>query len=226
MMNSNNSAVVVLSGGQDSCTCLAMACKNYSTVHALGFNYGQRHAVELECAQAICDYYNVPFKVVQLQGLRDTVTSALTTKDQSVNEAHPRMTNLPASFVPARNALFLTLAHAFAGEIGALHVIAGMCQTDYSGYPDCRRAFIDQLQTALNTGYETNIQIHTPLMYLTKAESFELADNYGALETIIEFSHTCYNGDREHKHAWGYGCGECPACKLRARGYEEFVMAL
>jgi 7-cyano-7-deazaguanine synthase len=223
MMNTK-SAVVVLSGGQDSCTCLALACKQYASVYAIGFNYGQRHAVELECAQQISDYYNVPFKVVDLHALRDTVSSALLTTDQSVNAPHARLANLPASFVPARNALFLTLAHAFAGEIGASDVIAGMCQTDYSGYPDCRRAFIDQLQTALNTGYETNIQLITPLMYLTKAETFALADNFGALEAVIDFSHTCYNGDREHKHRWGYGCGECPACKLRAKGYDEFML--
>ncbi|UPT53000.1 queuosine biosynthesis protein [Hafnia phage yong3] len=220
---SDKTAVVVLSGGQDSVTCLGWALEHYKSVHAIGFSYGQRHGVELEQANKICERYNVPFAVFDLPALRQIGNSSLISTDGVVgSEAHPQHENLPASFVPNRNALFLTTAHAYAQKVGAQHVITGVCETDFSGYPDCRQAFIEILEAALNVGYETEIRFITPLMWLTKAQTFELADQVGFLTTVIEDSHTCYNGDREHLHDWGYGCGECPACKLREAGYEDW----
>lgn len=216
-----NCALVVLSGGQDSVTCLGYALKNYEMVYAISFNYGQRHKVELTCASEICVDHSVPFKVVDVRFLGEMVTSALT-GEGSVNEKHVRDDSLPASFVPNRNALFLTIAHAYAQEIGASAVITGVCQTDYSGYPDCREKFIRALQTSLNIGYNTCIEIVTPLMHLTKAETFQLAKDVDFLDVVIKDSHTCYEGDHDTVHEWGLGCGECPACALRAKGYEEF----
>lgn len=216
-------AVVVLSGGQDSMTCLALARVNAPKVHAISFDYGQRHKVELQAAATICEKWNVPHTVVEVGALRSLVTSALTNTTDNVSANHPRLKNLPASFVPARNALFLTLAHAYAQEIGAGFVYTGVCQTDYSGYPDCRDVFVLKLQKALNVGYEADIKFETPLMYVNKAATFRMAHELGVLPDIIEHSHTCYNGERDKVHAWGRGCGECPACKLRAKGWDEFL---
>lgn len=219
-------ALVVLSGGQDSVTCLGWALARYGAVTAISFQYGQRHGVELACAREICEKYKVGLKVVNLdRALSDLVTSALTddaADDNSVSGVHPANENLPASFVPGRNALFLTLAHAYAQELGADDLVAGMCQTDFSGYPDCRRNFINALQVALNIGYEQAIAIRTPLMAMTKAQTFLLAKELGFLQDVLETSHTCYNGDHTTAHAWGYGCGTCPACLLRAKGWAEF----
>jgi 7-cyano-7-deazaguanine synthase len=223
----NDTAVVVLSGGQDSVTCLGIALKKHSTVVAIGFHYDQKHAVELSQAAMICTELNVPFTWMTINVLSELGDSALVNTNNFVNNdvgaAHPSNKDLPASFVPNRNAMFLTAAHAYAQKIGAKHVYTGVCQTDYSGYPDCRDIFIKKLENALNTGYLTDIVFHTPLMHLTKAETFKLADDYGVLELVIEKSHTCYNGDRSVRHAWGYGCGKCPACELRANGYAKYL---
>lgn len=217
-------AVVVLSGGQDSATCLALALsRDHSAVHTITFDYGQRHAVEIDCAVDLARRWNVPNQVVPLYQLRDLVTSALLTTGEDVGASHARLTNLPASFVPARNALFITLAHGLAQEVGAGHIYLGVCETDFSGYPDCRQAFIVAMESALNVGYQASIKIETPLMYRTKAETFKLARDLDVLPDIIDGTHTCYNGDREHVHAWGRGCGECPACLLRAKGYNEYL---
>lgn len=225
-VNGERPAVVVLSGGQDSMTCLALALSRHAIVYAVSFDYGQRHAVELEQAEKIAKNANVPFRLVDVRSFGELVTSALTdtsdTDDESVSGQHPRNDNLPASFVPNRNALFLTIAHAVAQEVEAGYLYTGVCQTDYSGYPDCRHNFIMAMETALNIGYETDISIVTPMMYLDKAETFAMADRLGVLSDVIELSHTCYNGDRS-PHEWGAGCGHCPACKIRARGYTEFV---
>lgn len=215
-------AVVVLSGGQDSVTCLGVALSKHRKVVAVSFAYGQKHTVELMQAAKICDRRGIMHSLVDLRFFGDMVTSALTS-DGDVSAAHPTKPGLPASFVPNRNALFLTLAHAVAQEVGAKTIYTGVCETDYSGYPDCRAVFIEALQDALNTGYQTDIKIETPLMYLDKADTFELARKHGFLDTVIEDSHTCYNGDRSVRHEWGYGCGKCPACQLRERGYLEFV---
>ncbi len=214
-------ALVVLSGGQDSVTCLGLALDRYEKVSAISFHYGQRHEVELHCAKHLCEKYGVPQQVINLGFLGQMVTSALTGAGE-VGKPHAYKPGLPSSFVPARNALFLTAAHGYAQEIGADVLVTGVCQTDYSGYPDCRKEFISKLEAALNCGYQTNIVIDTPLMMLDKGETFQLAEDCGFLDEVINFSHTCYNGDHVTKHEWGYGCGTCPACELRARGWEDY----
>lgn len=218
-------AVVVLSGGQDSTTCLGLALRYFDDVVAVAFSYGQKHAVELQCASMICRKLGVVLHVYEIPALRSLGNSALVSgSDQTdVNERHAQNSNLPASFVPNRNALFLTTAHALAQKIDATVVITGVCETDYSGYPDCREGFVHQLQNALNAGYETDITFMTPLMHLTKAETFELAEKVGILETVIKDTHTCYNGDHSTLHDWGYGCGQCPACDLREAGYQLYA---
>ncbi len=223
-INETPKAIVVFSGGQDSTTCLGLAIKEFgeTNVTAISFLYGQKHKVELECAQRITSLAGIPLKVVDLSFFGDMVTSALV-EDGDVDKEHAYKKDLPASFVPNRNALFLTIAHAYAQELGARAIYTGVCETDYSGYPDCREAFIDSLQSTLNLGYETKIQIITPLMHITKAETFALAEEVGFLDMVIDQSHTCYNGDHETSNDWGFGCGKCGACKLRAKGFEEFI---
>ncbi len=220
-----NDVVVVMSGGQDSTTCLGLALKYYDNVTAVAFTYGQKHSVEIHCASMICRKFGVPLQIFEIPALRSLGNSALVagSEQTDVNERHAQNNNLPASFVPNRNALFLTTAHAVAQKVGARVVMTGVCETDYSGYPDCRLQFVRQLCDALNLGYETDIEFHTPLMHLTKAQTFELADKVGILETVVNDTHTCYNGDHSTKHDWGFGCGECPACALRKAGYNEFV---
>lgn len=222
MKDKTTKALVVLSGGQDSVTCLGLSMALYSEVHAISFAYKQRHAIELDCARAICEKYKIPQRVVDLGfTLSLLVTSALTGKGE-VGQAHAHKPGLPSSFVPGRNALFLTLAHAYAQEIGADVIYTGVCETDYSGYPDCRFDFVQAMQLALNTGYQTKIEIRTPLMYMTKAQTFALAKEVGILGDVLEHSHTCYNGNHHTRYDWGYGCGECPACKLRAEGWVRY----
>lgn len=222
-----SSAVVLLSGGQDSVTCLHYALRRHGAgnVHALGFNYGQRHRTELDQAAKVAAKYDIPYKVIDVAGLKQVGRSALT-GEGDVSSPHPDMADVPASFVPARNAVFLTLAYTYAQSVGAAYVYGGMCQTDYSGYPDCRNAFVRMLNTTLARGYPSDVipMFRTPLMFLTKAETFALAEAAGGLEDVIEMSHTCYEGDRTTRHAWGYGCGKCPACQLRAKGWDEYQL--
>lgn len=219
-------AVVVLSGGQDSTTCLGWALNNYEHVHAISFVYGQKHTVEIMCARKICELHSVPFTTVSVPALQQFDDSALIAgNSQAINEKHHSSDDIPASFVPNRNAIFLTLAHAYAQKVNASDIITGVCQTDYSGYPDCRASFIGMLNRALDSGSTKNARIVTPLMYLDKAQIFKMAEDNDFLDEVINMSHTCYEGkhDEEHRHEWGYGCGECPACKLRAKGWEEFL---
>ncbi len=225
MRKSPDHALVLLSGGQDSVTVLGITLKAYSKVSAISFNYNQRHAVELKAAASICRRHAVPHHVVDLGPLLASLVISALTGDGDTSAPHPTKPGLPASFVPGRNALFITLAHAHAQTIGAARIMMGMCETDYSGYPDCRKQFIDVIQDALNCGYETRIQFHTPLMYLDKAATFLAAYSAEFLDEVIQFSHTCYNGDHTTRHEWGYGCGECPACKLRAAGWAKFKAA-
>ena len=217
----DSKALVVLSGGQDSITCLGVAMATHVEVEAITFYYGQRHSVEMKCAEEICEMYSIKHKLVNLSFLGELVTSNLT-GDGDVNDPHEYKKDLPSSFVPNRNALFLVTAHAHAQEIGASVIYAGMCETDYSGYPDCRNEFIYRLEETLDVGYETSIKIKTPLMFLNKAETFKLAADHDFLEHVIEGSHTCYLGDRSNRFEWGYGCGTCPACELRKKGFEEY----
>lgn len=214
--------LVILSGGQDSVTCLYLALSLYDQVEAITFTYGQNHKVELECAKNVCEKENVPHKVVELDFFRNIVKSALIgNSDSDVNEIQSN--GLPASFVPNRNALFLTLAHAYAQTCKADILMTGVCQTDYSGYPDCRASFVEAIIIALNLGSGVKIEVDYPLMYLNKAETFQLANELGKLKEVIELSHTCYRGDRTNLHEWGYGCNDCPACELRKKGYLEFA---
>ena len=217
----DEACVVVFSGGQDSVTCLGWALKTYKTVYALSFSYGQNHEVELSQAELIAEKLNVPWKAISISAFEELADSALVTGGD-VNAAHNRNPDLPASFVPNRNAMFLTIAHAYAQKVGAKNIVMGVCETDFSGYPDCREGFIRYLGGALDMGAEVEIDIHTPLMYLTKAETFAVAEICGVLQLVLRESHTCYKGDRTNVAAWGHGCGECPACMLRAAGFVEY----
>lgn len=215
-------AVVIFSGGQDSTTCLYWAIQKFGreNVKAITFNYGQNHRVEVQQSMIICSMEKIEQVIVNMSFLQNIIHSALL-NGGDVNVLNEK--NLPASFVPNRNQLFITLAHAYAQKINAEHLVAGMCETDYSGYPDCREKFIEELQRVTNMGSESNISIHTPLMHLTKAATFTLASELGVLNKVVEYSHTCYNGDRQHRNKWGYGCGTCPACVLREKGWNEYV---
>lgn len=212
-------ALVLFSGGQDSTTCLFWAKKNFEQVEALGFRYGQKHDVELRQAQLIAEKAGVPYQVIDITGILQG--SALTEHSKDVSAQHELAPNLPASFVPGRNAVFLTIASSYAFTKNISDLVGGMCQTDYSGYPDCRKVFVDSLQTTMTLALEKDIRIHTPLMYLTKAETWKLAFDLGVLDIVRDLSHTDYNGDRSQYNEWGYGKLDNPASILRAKGYEE-----
>lgn len=213
------SALVLFSGGQDSTTCLFWAKEHFAHVEALGFTYSQKHEVELQQAAIIAQKAGVPFKVMDIKGILHG--SALTEHDKDISAAHEMNSELPASFVPGRNAVFLTIAISHAYTLGITDVVGGMCQTDYSGYPDCRRNFIDSLQQSMSLALDKEVHIHTPLMYLTKAETWKLAHDLGILEIVRDLSHTDYNGDRTTYNEWGYGKLDNPASILRAKGFEE-----
>lgn len=217
----SSDAVVVLSGGQDSVTCLMLAQMLHKKVRAIHFKYGQRHAIETEAARDICKKVNVELTEIDVPFFYENISSALV-DNSDIDKQHAYKPNLPASFVPGRNALFLTIAHAFAQEHKIDVIYTGVCQTDYSGYPDCRATFIKLLEHTLNEGYETRIKIKTPLMYINKADTFALAKALNFLDIIIDKSVTCYNGNQDI-NPWGKGCGECPACNLRRKGYNNFI---
>lgn len=215
----NKSALVLLSGGQDSTTCLFWAKHYFERVEAIAFNYGQKHLVELKQAQLIADKAKASLHMVDVKGMLQG--SSLTEHDKDMESQHELNASLPASFVPGRNALFLTIAASW-GYTRRIHdLVGGMCQTDYSGYPDCRRVFIDSLQTTVSLALDEDTRIHTPLMYLTKAETWKLAKDLGVLEIVRDYSHTDYNGDRSTYNEWGYGKLDNPASILRAKGYQE-----
>ena len=230
--SSANSALVLFSGGQDSATCLAWALARFARVETVGFDYGQRHAVEMQARLAVREGMAAvlpsladrlgPDHVVDLTGYGKIAESALTA-DRAI-EMDAR--GLPTTFVPGRNLVFLTCAAALADRRGLEVLVGGMCETDFSGYPDCRRDTIDAMAHALSLGLDKPVVIETPLMALTKADTWALAHDLGGeplVDLIVEASHTCYRGDRAHRHAWGYGCGDCPACELRAAGYEAWA---
>ena len=218
-MKINKTAVVIFSGGQDSTTCLYWAISKYQRVEAITFQYGQKHQVEIECSKLICNDEHIKQTIVDVSFLSTLVESALTSNGD-VNKINSK--GLPDSFVPNRNQLFITLAHAFAQKIDATVLVTGVCETDFSGYPDCRNNFIRMIGMTSNLGSDSHIVIDTPLMWLSKAKIWQLAKDLGKLSEVIKFSHTCYNGLRDELHQWGYGCGTCPACELRAAGYEQF----
>lgn len=216
-MSEKRIAVVVFSGGQDSTTCLVQALTHYDEVHAITFDYGQRHAQEIEVASNLAKQLGVAaHKVMDVSLLGELAISALTRDNIAV--ANELMDNgLPNTFVPGRNILFLTLAGIYAYQVGAQTVITGVCETDYSGYPDCRDEFVQALEKALVLGMDRPLTLSTPLMWLDKAQTWALADHYGALELVRDQTLTCYNG------IIGSGCGTCPACQLRARGLEQYL---
>ena len=224
-------ALVVFSGGQDSATCLAWALERHDHVETIGFDYGQRHKIELEVRAAFRDALTAQFPqwaqrlgpdhMLALPSLAAISDTALT----SDREIAFSKTGLPNTFVPGRNLLFLTYAAAVAYRRGLKHLITGVCETDFSGYPDCRDDTMKSLQVTLNLGTESRFVIDTPLMWIDKAQTWALANDLGGqplVDMVIEHTHTCYLGDREHRHAWGYGCGTCPACDLRAAGFKSW----
>ncbi len=227
-----STALVLFSGGQDSTTCLFWALSpdhgGFGRVEAVAFRYGQRHAVEIEQARTIARAAGVPLTVLDLTGLLSG-SALLAAEAADTTDAHALAPDLPASFVPGRNALFLTAAASFGFTRGIADLVGGMCQTDYSGYPDCRLDFVESQAQTLSLALGTGLRIWTPLMALTKAETWKLAADLGTvrgqdvLETVREHSHTDYHGDRTQRHDWGYGKLDNPASVLRARGYAEAV---
>lgn len=216
----DNKVMVIFSGGQDSTACLAWAKNRYDEVFAITFNYGQNHSIEIEQSKIIAEKLGIEQYIIDVSFFGEIVDSALT-HNGDVNKKHNTNTNLPASYVPNRNAFFITIAHAVAQKIGANTLVTGVCETDYSGYPDCRKVFVDSIEKSLNLGSDSNIKIETPLMYIDKADTFKLAEDEGVLDLVLKYSHTCYNGS-DKMNEWGRGCGDCPACKLRKAGWEEY----
>ena len=227
-------ALVLFSGGQDSTTCLAWALSQFAHVETIGFDYGQRHHVELQARHAVLDAMRSQFPqwssklgddhMLDLSVLGHISDTALT----SETEIQMTAAGLPNTFVPGRNLLFLGFAATLAYRRGASVLVGGMCETDFSGYPDCRRDTLEALEKALNMGMAQDFVVETPLMWLTKAQTWGLAQDLGGeelVQLILEDSHTCYRGARGDRHDWGHGCGDCPACDLRAKGWREWVAA-
>ncbi|HEY2227426.1 MAG TPA: 7-cyano-7-deazaguanine synthase QueC [Xanthobacteraceae bacterium] len=226
-----DAAVVLFSGGQDSTVCLAWALERFSRVETIGFDYGQRHKIELEARPRVRERI-VALRPAWAQRLGEdhllrldalsSVSETALTRDTAIEIADNR---LPTTFVPGRNLVFFAFAGALAYRRGARHLVAGMCETDYSGYPDCRDDTIKAMQLALNLGMDRRFVIHTPLMWIDKAATFALAHAIGGdafVDVLVEDTHTCYLADRSHRHEWGYGCGTCPACRLRADGFAQW----
>jgi 7-cyano-7-deazaguanine synthase len=229
---SGSRALVLFSGGQDSTTALAWALERFDAVETIGFDYGQRHRIEMECRLAIRDKLPAlaaryaerlgPDHVVDLAALGAISETALTRE----TEIFFAETGLPTSFVPGRNLIFLTFAAALAYRRNLRHIVLGVCETDYSGYPDCRDDTIKAMQVALGLGLDRRLVLHTPLMWRDKAQTFALARQLGGqalLDLVLEDTHSCYLGDRTTRHGWGFGCGRCPACDLRAKGYAAYL---
>jgi len=227
----HKSALVLFSGGQDSTTCLAHALSRYERVETVAFDYRQRHSVELDARLAVLGAMRQAYPawaaklgedhLLDLAVLGQVSETSLT-RDMAFKMEQG---GLPNTFVPGRNLLFLTLAAALAYRRGLEVIVTGVCETDYSGYPDCRDDTMKAMQLALSLGMDRRLLIETPLMWIDKADTWALAEQLGGkalVDLIVEHSHTCYLGDREHRHAWGWGCGSCPACELRARGYERY----
>lgn len=207
-------AVVVFSGGQDSTTCLFWAKKHFAEVEAVTFDYNQRHRLEIDVAASIAKELNVPHTVLDMSLLNQLAPNALTRSDIAIEQKEGQ---LPSTFVDGRNLLFLSFAAVLAKQKGARHLVTGVCETDFSGYPDCRDVFIKSLNVTLNLAMDYEFVIHTPLMWLNKAETWKLADELGALEFVRTQTLTCYNG------IIADGCGECPACVLRKRGLDQYM---
>ena len=211
-------ALVILSGGQDSTTCMFWAIDRFGreNISAIGFDYGQRHKKELDCAKNICESANIPYEVIPTPIISQLSANALTREDIPVDTEKPEGTP-PNTLVEGRNLLFISYAAIYAKTHGITDLVTGVCQTDFSGYPDCRDVFVKSLNVTLNLAMDYSFVIHTPLMWLDKSQTWELADKLGVLDIIYNDTLTCYNG------VIGEGCGNCPACNLRRRGYEQYM---
>jgi 7-cyano-7-deazaguanine synthase len=231
----HTSALVLFSGGQDSTTCLALALSKYERVETIAFDYRQRHSVELDARLRVLEQIKLQFPqwahklgedhMLDL-GVLGQVSETSLTRDVAFKM---ESSGLPNTFVPGRNLLFLTLAAALAYRRDLQVMVTGVCETDFSGYPDCRDDTMKAMQLALSLGMDKRFLIETPLMWIDKADTWALAASLGGqslVDLIVEHTHTCYMGDRTHRHAWGYGCGTCPACDLRKKGYERWVGAI
>lgn len=234
MERAQGGALVLFSGGQDSTVCLAFALGRYARVETVGFDYGQRHGIELECRMRVREQIAARFPDwgarLGPDHLLDISSFGAIGETALTSDAAIEMTasGLPSTFVPGRNLVFFTYAAALGYRRGLQVLVGGMCETDYSGYPDCRDGTLRALEQALRLGTEIPLVIETPLMWRTKAETWALAHALGGaalIELIVEETHTCYRGERGQRHAWGYGCGECPACALRAKGYAAWQEA-
>jgi 7-cyano-7-deazaguanine synthase len=233
-VNFSDNALVLFSGGQDSTVCLAWALQRFAWVETIGFDYGQRHAVELavrprirERLAQLSPQWHAKLgedHVVKIDALAAISDTALT-REVAIEISE---SGLPTTFVPGRNLVFFSFAGAVAYRRGLKHLVGGMCETDFSGYPDCRDDTVKAMQLALSLGMDRRLVIHTPLMWIDKAATFALAHDIGGeplIDVLLAETHTCYLGDREHRHAWGFGCGECPACRLRAEGFARWQKA-
>jgi 7-cyano-7-deazaguanine synthase len=229
-----DAALVLFSGGQDSTVCLAWALERFGRVETVGFDYRQRHGVELEMRPRIRARLPAVMErwrsrlgddhVIRIDALAEMSETALT-RDMAIEMS---ASGLPSTFVPGRNLIFLSFAGALAYRRGIRHLVAGMCETDFSGYPDCRDDTVKAMQVALTLGLDRRVTIHTPLMWIDKAGTFALAQSIGGeplIDLLLDETHTCYLGDRAHRHDWGFGCGECPACRLRAEGFAKWKAA-
>jgi 7-cyano-7-deazaguanine synthase len=234
MHTPGENALVLFSGGQDSTTCLAWALDQFEYVETIGFDYGQRHGIELDCRPRVLTAIREDFPewggrlgedhLVDL-GVLGSISETALTRDVDIRM---QANGLPNTFVPGRNLLFLTVAATLGYRRNMRRLVGGMCETDFSGYPDCRDDTLKALQVALNLGMETRLVIETPLMWLDKADTWRLARQLGGdrlIEIIRTETHTCYLNDRTELHSWGYGCGECPACSLRRKGFEQFIQS-
>lgn len=232
MSSFNSSALVLFSGGQDSATCLAWALDRYEKVETIGFSYGQRHSIELQCRETFLGKLKNQFPHWDVKLAQDhlldlsllgQISDTALTQEKAIQM---EKSGLPNTFVPGRNLLFLTFSAAVAYRRNLKIIVGGMCETDYSGYPDCRDDTIKALQVAISLGLDTRLVLETPLMWIDKAATWKLAKELGGeklLELVREDTHTCYMGDRTHKYVWGYGCNACPSCDLRRIGYENFM---
>ena len=228
----HTSALVLFSGGQDSATCLAWALERYQRVETIGFDYRQRHSVELRCRESFLaalkrQYPHWAARLGQDHlidlGILGQISDTALTQDKRIEF---ESSGLPSTFVPGRNLMFFTLAAAIGYRRGLSVLVGGMCETDYSGYPDCRDDTLKAMQVALSLGLDSRFVLETPLMWLDKAATWQLAERLGGTDLVAlirEETHSCYLGDRTHWHAWGYGCGHCPACALRLKGYEAYI---
>jgi 7-cyano-7-deazaguanine synthase len=231
-MSESVTALVLFSGGQDSTVCLGWALERFERVETIGFNYGQRHRIELDVRPVIREKITAikpewkarlgDDHVLKLDALAAISDTALT-RDVEIEIG---ANGLPTTFVPGRNLIFLAYAGALAYRRGASHLVAGMCETDYSGYPDCRNESVQTMARALQLGMDKEVLIETPLMRIDKAQTFAMAQKIGGdafIRLVVDDTHSCYLGDRSHRHDWGYGCGKCPACQLRAQGWEKWI---